>query len=101
MSEFIRVAACSEIPEDRAIAVEVRGKRIALFNAGGTFYAIENSCLHMGVALSAGKLYGTRVVCPLHGWEYDITTGANVDDPKMRVASFAVKIEGDNILIEI
>jgi len=101
MSEFIKVAARSEIPENHAIAVEARGKRIALFNADGVFYAIENSCLHMGVALSAGKLCGTRVVCPLHGWEYDITTGTNVDDPRMRVASFAVKIDGDNIFIEI
>jgi nitrite reductase/ring-hydroxylating ferredoxin subunit len=37
----------------------------------------------------------------LHGWEYDFTTGASVDDPEMRVACFAVTIEGDDLFIEI
>jgi nitrite reductase/ring-hydroxylating ferredoxin subunit len=49
----------------------------------------------------AGDVYGTRVVCPLHGWEYDFTTGASVDDPEMRVACFAVTVEGDDVYIEI
>ncbi|MGD0289672.1 MAG: Rieske 2Fe-2S domain-containing protein [Candidatus Binataceae bacterium] len=101
MSEFVKVAARSEIPENGAIAVEARGRRIALFNASGTFYAIDNACRHLGAPLSAGQIYGTRVVCPLHGWEYDFSTGANVDDPEMRVACFAVKLAGDDVFIEI
>ena len=101
MSEFVKVAARSEIPENGAIAVEARGRRIALFNAGGTFYAIDNACRHLRAPLSAGQIYGTRVVCPLHGWEYDFSTGANVDDPEMRVACFAVKLAGDDVFIEI
>ena len=45
--------------------------------------------------------YGTRVICPLHGWEYDFTTGASVDDPETRVACFAVTVGGDDVFIEI
>ncbi len=36
-----------------------------------------------------------------HGWEYDFTTGASIDDPATRVGCFAVKVEGDEILVEI
>jgi nitrite reductase (NADH) small subunit len=101
MSEFVKVAGRREIPENGAIVVEARGRRIALFNAGGAFYAIDNACRHLGGSLGAGEIYGTRVVCPLHGWEYDFTTGANLDDPEMRVACFAVKLEGNDVFIEI
>jgi nitrite reductase (NADH) small subunit len=101
MSEFLKVARRGEIPEDGVIIVEVRGRKIALFNAGGAFYAIDNACLHLGGSLGAGEICGTRVVCPLHGWEYDFTTGASVDDPEMRVACFTVKLEGDDVFIEI
>ena len=101
MSEFVKVAKRDEVPEGGAIAVEARGRRIALFNAGGAFYAINNACLHLGAPLCAGQIYGTRVICPLHGWEYDFTTGANVDDPTIRLLSFRVRLEGDDVFIEI
>lgn len=101
MTEFVKVAARGEIPEDGAIIVEVRGRKIALINAGGAFYAIDNACRHLGGSLGEGDIYGTRVVCPLHGWEYDFTTGASVDDPEMRVACFAVRLEGDDVFVEI
>jgi nitrite reductase (NADH) small subunit/3-phenylpropionate/trans-cinnamate dioxygenase ferredoxin subunit len=101
MSEFVKIAERAEIPEGRALVVEARGRRVALFNAGGTFCAIDNACRHLGGSLGAGQVYGTRVVCPLHRWEYDFTTGANVDDPEMRVACFAVKLSGDDVFIEI
>jgi nitrite reductase/ring-hydroxylating ferredoxin subunit len=101
MSEFVKVAGRSEIPENGAIVVQARGRRIALFNTGDAFYAIDNACRHLGGSLGAGEIYGTRVVCPLHGWEYDFTTGASVDDPEMRVACFAVKLEGNDVFIEI
>ncbi len=43
---------------------------------------------------------GTTVVCPWHGWEYNVVTGENVDDAKVKVACFAVRVDGEDILIE-
>jgi len=40
-------------------------------------------------------------VCPWHGWEYDFSTGRNVDDPSMMLTCFVVKVEGEDILVEI
>jgi nitrite reductase/ring-hydroxylating ferredoxin subunit len=102
MSELIKIAGRRDIPEGGAIIVEARGRKIALFNSGGIYFAIDNACRHLiGGSLGAGDVYGTRVVYPLHGWEYDFTTGASVDDPEMRVACFAVTVEGDDVYIEI
>ena len=101
MAELVRVAVRGDIPDGTGKVVEARGRKVALFNSGGSFYAIDNACRHLGGSLGEGDVYGTHVVCPLRGWEYDFTTGAGVDDPETRVACFAVTIEGDDVLIEI
>ncbi|MBF6559163.1 MAG: Rieske 2Fe-2S domain-containing protein [Candidatus Binataceae bacterium] len=101
MAGFVKAARRGEIPEGGAKVVEAGGRTIAIFNAGGSFHAIDNSCRHLGGPLGAGEVYGTRVICPWHGWEFDFTTGANVDDPAMRVSCFAVRLEGDDVLVEV
>ena len=83
------------------MAVEAGGKKIALFDAKGNIYAIDNTCLHRGGPLAEGDLDGTVVTCPWHGWEYDITTGASLDDPSKKVSCFAVQEVGDDILIVV
>jgi nitrite reductase (NADH) small subunit len=100
MADYVRVASRDDVPDGRAKMVKANGKEIALFNADGRFYAIDNSCRHRGGPLADGDIYGTRVVCPWHGWEYDFITGKNPDDPGVSVACYRVKVEGDEILVE-
>ncbi len=101
MGQFIKVAARTEVPEGTGTIVEVAGRKIALFNVGGVFHAIDNTCKHRGGPLGEGELDGVNVTCPWHGWEYDVTTGANLDDPNIKVACFAVRTDGDDILVEV
>ena len=56
MGEFVRIAKTDEVASGRARMVEVGGKQIALFNVGGTFYAIDNTCTHRGGPLAEGVL---------------------------------------------
>jgi nitrite reductase (NADH) small subunit len=100
VGNFVKVAQLSDIPEGTGKTVEVGGRQIALFNTGGKFYAIDNTCLHRGGPLGEGELDGTLVTCPWHGWEYDVTTGSNTDDPTKKVACFAVRVEDNDILVE-
>lgn len=100
MANFVKVARRDEIPDGSGRTVEAGGRSIALFNTGGRFYAIDNACLHRGGPLGEGDLMGTTVVCPWHGWEYDVVTGESVDDPKVKVSCFAVRLDGEDILIE-
>jgi nitrite reductase (NADH) small subunit len=51
--------------------------------------------------LGQGALHGTTLVCPWHAWEYDCRSGANEMDEGFRVAKVQVKIEGDDILIDV
>jgi ferredoxin-NADP reductase/nitrite reductase/ring-hydroxylating ferredoxin subunit len=102
MSEAIRIASVAAIPPGARTVVEARGKRIAVFNVGGRFHAIDEACSHEGGPLSEGTLDGTVVTCPWHGARFDVTTGAVLRPPARRaVASYAVRVSGPDLLLEL
>ncbi len=98
---FVKVASASELGPDSLMEVMVDGNCYALCNAAGEVYAISGVCLHRGGPLGQGALHGTQVVCPWHAWEWDCRTGANDYNPEQKVATYPVKIEGGDILIDI
>ncbi len=101
MANFVKVAQTSEIPDGQGKCVEVEGKRIAIFNVEGTYYAIDDICPHQGGPLGEGELSGTVVTCPWHGWEYDVTTGVNRDDSEVVQEKFEVMIDGTDIFVAV
>ena len=102
MAEFVKVAKIGEIAPGEGKAVEAGGKRIALFNVDGTFYAIDDTCTHRGGPLSEGMVVGTEVTCPWHGAAFDVTTGSVLGAPAPQdVAHYAVRVEGEDIEIEL
>ncbi len=101
MASFVRVAATAEIPAGQGKTVEVGGKKIALFNCDGTFYAIDDTCKHRGGPLGEGELEGTTVTCPWHGWTYDVTTGVSPDDADCAVDKYEVRVEGDDVMVGV
>ena len=100
-AQFTKVATTSEIPTGTGKVVEAGGKKIAVFNSEGTFYAIDNTCVHRGGPLGEGNLSGTTVTCPWHGWEYDVASGACLFDPSMKVQKFDVKVQGQDVLVAV
>ena len=101
MGNFVKVGRVGDIAEGTGKPVDVEGKLIALFNVGGKFYAISNTCLHRGGPLGEGDLDGNIVTCPWHGWFYDVTTGHYMEDETKCLATYAVKIEADEIFVEV
>lgn len=99
MAEFVKVAKASAVPVNSGTVVQVNGTDVALFNLGGTFYAINNTCLHRGGPLGEGACEGDIVVCPWHGWEFEIKTGRCVTNPSAQVAAYQVKVEGDDVFV--
>ena len=84
------------------LIVEVDGKKIALFNVDGAFYAIDDTCTHRGGPLSEGELNGNEVSCPLHGARFDVTSGAELSPPAPRgVARYNVRVDGEDVAIEV
>ncbi len=102
MSEAIGIASAAEIPPGSGRVVETKGMRIAVFNVGGRFHAIDEACPHQGGPLSEGTLDGRVVTCPWHGARFDVTTGAVLGPPARRgVATYPVRVSGPDVLVEI
>lgn len=101
MPKWHKVAKISDLESGEGKTVDIHGKAIALFNAGGTFYAIDNTCPHRGGSLGEGKLKDNCVVCPLHQWTFDLTTGINVRNSAVKLNCYAVRIEGEDVLIAV
>lgn len=104
------VGRVGELPLGERKIVEAEGRSIGVFNVGGRFYALRNSCPHQAAPLCLGSIKGmatpgkpgeyvwTRegeiLRCPWHGWEFDIITGRSIFNPhKMRVRSYEVSVE--------
>jgi NAD(P)H-dependent nitrite reductase small subunit len=92
MSEFVAVVEANQIPLDRGLSVNASGRELALFNIGGQFYALDGTCPHRGGPLGEGITEDGRVYCPLHGWEFDVKTGACINNPEKPVACFPARV---------
>jgi nitrite reductase/ring-hydroxylating ferredoxin subunit len=102
MATFVTVARTADLGPGQGKLVQVNGKRIALFNAGGRYYAIDDTCPHRGGPLSEGEVEGTAVVCPWHGAIFDLATGEVTRLPAAAgVATYDVRIEGEAIAIAV
>ena len=102
MQEFKKVAKTEDIPAGKAIMVEVDGKEIALFNVGGSFHAIDNTCTHVGGPLCEGEIEGNEVTCPWHGAMFDVTSGQVLGPPAAgNVNRYNVRVDGSDIEVEV
>ena len=99
MAGFVSVAKVSDIPPGQSKTVYIGGKGIAVFNVDGTFYAIDDTCLHRGGPLGEGELEGNVVTCPWHGWQYDVKTGASITNPAAKVSCYQTEVDGEDLRI--
>lgn len=90
----ITVGKTDAVPAGRGATVQLKdGTEVALFNVGGTFYAVENHCPHKGFPLADSRLYGNIVECDLHGWRFDVRSGECFTRRDCPIESFEVFIE--------
>jgi len=89
-----------DIPEGRGKAGRASDVEVAVFRCRGQYYAIENSCPHAGAALADGSLEGEEVVCPLHGYKFNIKTGACSSDRSLRAKTYAVVLQEEGFTLE-
>ena len=101
MPNFIKVASTSDLKPGENKVVEANGEQVALFNVDGEFFAISNTCLHRGGPLGEGFLEGDVVTCPWHGWKFNVKTGVSPVMPTAKVATYQVKVEGNDVLVAV
>jgi nitrite reductase (NADH) small subunit/3-phenylpropionate/trans-cinnamate dioxygenase ferredoxin subunit len=97
----VKIASVGDVPTGEGRVFEVKGRMLAVFNVDGQFYATDNECPHRGGPLGEGELDGTVVRCPWHAWRWDVSTGANVNNPAVTIACFPVTIQDGAILVDV
>ncbi len=100
---FTPVAKLSEMPPGSSKRVYNGADAIALFNVGGTFYAVSDRCTHGRASLSEGSLDGDGCIlqCPWHGGRFDVRTGEPIAGPvTIPIETYRVKVEADRVLVD-
>lgn len=102
MAQWVRVCSLIEAPQEgKVMEAEADGVTICLARVGGALAAVDNLCPHREGPLSEGWIEGNAVVCPWHSWAFDLQTGAAEPPERARVDVFPVRVEGDDVLVEI
>jgi nitrite reductase/ring-hydroxylating ferredoxin subunit len=113
------IAPVSEFPPNTHRVVKVGRREIGIFNVDGVFYALPNLCTHQLGPLCTGKVSGTVictretkwklqwgmdneiVTCPWHGLEYHIKTGTCLAFPEIRLRTYEVWVEDEQVKVRL
>jgi nitrite reductase/ring-hydroxylating ferredoxin subunit len=94
---------------------------VGIFRTGSKVLAYENLCPHAGGPVCQGKIFnqveevitpdkksaGLRfgkqrhIVCPWHGYEFDLATGCHPGDPSMRLTPVPVAVRNGHIYVSV
>ena len=98
---MIRVCALADLPPGEATRV-LAHVPVAVFNADGELYAIDDTCTHQDASLSQGWLEGCLVECPLHAASFDLRTGNPLNLPAyVPIDTFPVSVTDGVIRVEV
>jgi nitrite reductase (NADH) small subunit len=97
---FVKVGSISALPPGSVTEVILGDDTFAICNQNGDLHALWGICPHAGGPIGQGTFDGTLVTCPWHEWAYDCRTGENDYDPAVKLDRYAVKVEGDDILLD-
>lgn len=97
-----KIASKSDLPGDGEAREFTLGEKVVcIASVDGTYAAMDNVCVHRGGPLGQGVILDGKVVCPWHGWMYDPKTGAADVSPDAHVTIYPIKLEGEDVLIEV
>ncbi len=100
MAEFQTVCRVDELAEGEGKTVGVGDKLIAVFRQDGCYFAIDDTCPHMGASLSGGCVENGVVTCPWHAWRFRLGDGAWADNPRIKIGCYPVRVQGDDVQVQ-
>lgn len=97
---YVTVAKVGDIPEGEGRAFPVGNRTVAVFFAQNRYFAIDDFCPHQGASLAEGYVDGCTVACAWHHWRFSIEDGTWLDNPKISIDKFNVRVVGDEIQVQ-
>lgn len=103
MALRVRVCRADEVQpgETRGFAVPGVAVPILIANIEGTHVAATSMCPHEDVSLLGGKRKGTRIICPGHGYQFDLLTGTCSHDSRLALTRYKVAIVNGELYVDL
>ncbi len=101
MSRWVPIAKVADCPPGSTCELVADDCMIALANVDGQFFALDGVCPHQGGPLGRGRLCGTILTCPWHGWQFDVRDGQHQLSARLKQPAFTVRVEGDEIQVDL
>jgi len=102
VTKWVRLCSVADAPKTgQVVDAQVEGVGICLANVDGELSAVSNRCPHRGGPLGQGWLEGDCVVCPWHSWTFNLKTGVAEYPVHDGVAVFPLRLEGNDVLVEV
>ncbi len=98
---FHPAADLSAIPESGLLEVIVDGQPVALCRRGDQVHAVSAVCPHAGGPIADGDIDAGLVVCPWHGWSFDVTTGECNVDPGTTLPVYEVSVQDGAVTVKL
>jgi NAD(P)H-dependent nitrite reductase small subunit len=98
---FTKLCKYDELKEKSGKRFFVDDVEIALFKVNNEIFALSNICPHQKTHLMhEGFIEDDKVICPIHGWQFELSTG-NLAPGRKGLDSYEVKIIGDEIYVKV
>ena len=102
MPHWVKLLGAVEAPEEgKVVEAEVEGVSVCLARLDGELAAVDNWCPHRRGPLGQGWIEGNAVVCPWHSWAFNLHTGIAEPPDRARVDTFDLRVQGEDILINL
>jgi nitrite reductase (NADH) small subunit len=101
MSQCTRIASVSELPPEGELREFPCGSgTVCVANHLGVITVLGNICPHKGGPLAEGAIENGKLVCPWHGWEFNLASGQSIDHPGASVQVFEMVIQGEDVFLK-
>ena len=98
---FVPCLKEGDLKEGQMKRVQVSGRSILLVRQGGQVFGVSNICPHMGCSLEKGLLREYLVMCPCHGWKFDIRNGQYEENKATALVRYSCIVKDGKIFVEI
>ena len=98
---FVFCAKEKDVREGQMKAMYFKGTPILLMRRGDQVYGLFNRCPHMGCSFERGILRDYLVMCPCHGWKFDIRNGQYEKNDAIKLPTYPCKIKNGRIYVKL
>jgi 3-phenylpropionate/trans-cinnamate dioxygenase ferredoxin subunit len=92
VSDYRRAIDLADLPQARAVGIEIDGRPVVIVRLGEAVHALRNRCAHAGTRFDRAPAVGHAISCPMHGARFDVRTGRCVNSPYDDIPVYPVRV---------